>query len=61
MLTDPMGRWWRAWECCARCAAVHPAARVVATAREAAPVGAVDETPVPAGVRGVGAGVRLFF
>lgn len=60
VLTDPMGRWWRAWECCARCAAVHPAARVVATAPEAAPVGAVDETPVPAGVPEVGAGAPLF-
>ncbi len=31
---DPMGRWWRAWECCARCAAAHPTARVVASAQE---------------------------
>ncbi|MEV0122182.1 hypothetical protein AB0I16_11665 [Streptomyces sp. NPDC050703] len=60
VLTDPMGRWWRAWECCARCAAAHPAARVVATAPEAAPAAAVDDAPVSAGVPGVGAGVPLF-
>ncbi|WP_447034881.1 hypothetical protein [Streptomyces sp. DSM 118878] len=58
VITDPMGRWWRAWECCARCAAVHPAARVVATAPDAPPVGGADEAPAPTGASG--AGVPLF-
>ncbi|CAM5404543.1 hypothetical protein SALBM135S_01342 [Streptomyces alboniger] len=57
VLTDPMGRWWRAWECCARCAAVHPAARVVATAPEAPPAAVADEAPVSAAP---GAGAPLF-
>ncbi|CAM5471403.1 hypothetical protein GCM10010329_31070 [Streptomyces spiroverticillatus] len=47
---DPMGRWWRAWECCARCAAAHPTARVVASAQAPVPSAAV-----PPSVGGVGA------
>ncbi|MFJ8785763.1 hypothetical protein [Streptomyces sp. NPDC102476] len=36
VVSDPTGRWWRAWECCSRCAAAMPAARIVATAPAAA-------------------------
>ncbi|MFJ9140951.1 nucleotide exchange factor GrpE [Streptomyces griseus] len=32
VVTDREGRWWRVMECCARCAAAHPTAKVVATA-----------------------------
>lgn len=41
VITDRQSRWWRAMECCARCAAAHPSARIVATAtaRPAPPAG----------------------
>ncbi|MEV7912202.1 hypothetical protein [Streptomyces griseus] len=32
VVTDREGRWWRVMECCSRCAAAHPTAKVVATA-----------------------------
>ncbi|WP_411082950.1 hypothetical protein [Streptomyces sp. cmx-18-6] len=32
VISDRQGRWWRAMECCARCAAAHPSAKIVATA-----------------------------
>ncbi|MFJ2738411.1 hypothetical protein ACIO3O_01960 [Streptomyces sp. NPDC087440] len=57
---DPMGRWWRAWECCARCAAAHPTARVVASTQGPSAVPAQGAAvpaqggPVPT-VGGVGA------
>ncbi|MEE1752794.1 hypothetical protein [Streptomyces sp. SP18CS02] len=59
VVTDPAGRWWRAWECCSRCAAAHPAAQVVATAPPATASGTPDggEAPARAGESGVGAPV----
>ncbi|MEW2071198.1 hypothetical protein [Streptomyces sp. NPDC007346] len=36
VISDRQGRWWRGLECCARCAAAHPSAKVVATAPAAA-------------------------
>ncbi|MFJ4970610.1 hypothetical protein [Streptomyces sp. NPDC088755] len=35
VINDRQGRWWRALECCARCAAAHPSAKIVATASAA--------------------------
>ncbi|MFJ6615610.1 hypothetical protein ACIQPT_35625 [Streptomyces sp. NPDC091289] len=32
VVTDREGRWWRVMECCSRCAAAHPTAKIVATA-----------------------------
>ncbi|WP_371627981.1 hypothetical protein OG245_24540 [Streptomyces sp. NBC_01116] len=32
VVTDREGRWWQVMECCSRCAAGHPTAKVVATA-----------------------------
>ncbi|MFJ3541264.1 hypothetical protein ACIPQH_03840 [Streptomyces rubiginosohelvolus] len=32
VITDREGRWWQVLECCSRCAAAHPTAKVVATA-----------------------------
>ncbi|MGW9245220.1 hypothetical protein [Streptomyces sp. EN27] len=32
VVTDREGRWWQVMECCSRCAAAHPTAKVVATA-----------------------------
>ncbi|XQE78054.1 hypothetical protein ACN24L_03425 [Streptomyces microflavus] len=32
VINDRQGRWWRALECCARCAAAHSSAKIVATA-----------------------------
>ncbi|MFF6908967.1 hypothetical protein ACFY9Q_23915 [Streptomyces sp. NPDC012389] len=56
VINDRQGRWWRALECCARCAAAHPSAKIVATAPAAASpapaAGAPPVTgrpPVPAG------------
>ncbi|MFE7483744.1 hypothetical protein [Streptomyces sp. NPDC057552] len=43
VVTDRQGRWWRAMECCARCAAAQPSAKIVATAAAAPPSAA----PVP--------------
>ncbi|HWU06066.1 MAG TPA: hypothetical protein VN520_06685 [Streptomyces sp.] len=59
VVTDPTGRWWRAWECCSRCAAAHPVARVVATAPavEATPGSDAGDGPVRAAGAGVGAPV----
>ncbi|MFE8911351.1 hypothetical protein [Streptomyces globisporus] len=37
VITDREGRWWQVMECCSRCAAAHPAAKVVATAPAAEP------------------------
>ncbi|WP_030579949.1 hypothetical protein [Streptomyces anulatus] len=42
VVTDREGRWWRVMECCSRCAAAHPTAKVVATAP-------VPARPDPAG------------
>ncbi|MFD9458790.1 hypothetical protein ACFWBC_37645 [Streptomyces sp. NPDC059985] len=36
VVTDREGRWWRAMECCSRCAAAAPGVKVVATAPSAA-------------------------
>ncbi|WP_433395003.1 hypothetical protein [Streptomyces sp. CA-146814] len=56
VINDRQGRWWRALECCARCAAAHPSAKIVATAPAAAPPApaagaraAAGRPPVPAG------------
>ncbi|WP_405466375.1 hypothetical protein OG333_24070 [Streptomyces anulatus] len=32
VVTDREGRWWRVMECCSRCAAAHPTAKIAATA-----------------------------
>ncbi|MFD4025085.1 hypothetical protein ACFWRV_16435 [Streptomyces sp. NPDC058576] len=61
VITDREGRWWQVMECCSRCAAAHPTAKIVATAPSpgapaqagafraggAAPASA-SATPVPA-------------
>ncbi|WP_443045835.1 hypothetical protein [Streptomyces sp. KY70] len=44
VINDRQGRWWQALECCARCAAAHPSAKIVATA-PAAPPGPPDRPP----------------
>lgn len=56
VINDRQGRWWRALECCARCAAAHPSAKIVATAPATAPPApaagaraAAGRPPVPAG------------
>ncbi|MFE7141104.1 hypothetical protein ACFVAG_25440 [Streptomyces sp. NPDC057644] len=41
VVTDREGRWWQVMECCSRCAAAHPTAKIVATAPAA-------EGPAPA-------------
>jgi len=46
VINDRQGRWWRALECCARCAAAHPSAKIVATAPAAA--GPASTGAVPA-------------
>ncbi|MEV7309588.1 hypothetical protein AB0N67_25460 [Streptomyces microflavus] len=50
VINDRQGRWWRALECCARCAAAHSSAKIVATAPAAAPAtaGPVATRPHPA-------------
>jgi hypothetical protein len=60
VVTDPTGRWWRAWECCSRCAAAHPAARVVATAPVAAASPAAGVAEAPARAAGNGVTVPVF-
>ncbi|MER7697635.1 hypothetical protein [Streptomyces sp. NPDC096095] len=42
VVTDREGRWWRVMECCSRCAAAHPTAKIVATAP-------VQDGPAPVG------------
>ncbi|OII70040.1 MULTISPECIES: hypothetical protein [unclassified Streptomyces] len=51
VLADREGRWWQALECCSRCAAAMPAAKVVATAQPVpGPGAAVDRShTAPAG------------
>ncbi|MBT2428093.1 hypothetical protein J7F02_21155 [Streptomyces sp. ISL-112] len=55
VVNDRQGRWWQALECCARCAAAHPSAKIVATAPAAgrAPAagarGAAGPPPAPVG------------
>ncbi|WNF31037.1 hypothetical protein RI138_31730 [Streptomyces sp. C11-1] len=44
VITDRQSRWWQILECCARCAAAHPAAKVVATATAAAAPGRTTGT-----------------
>ncbi|MFC9028946.1 hypothetical protein [Streptomyces arboris] len=51
VINDRQGRWWQALECCARCAAAHPSAKIVATAPAAAPRPAAGRAPA-AGARG---------
>ncbi|WP_256107673.1 hypothetical protein [Streptomyces sp. ODS05-4] len=53
VIADRAGRWWRALECCARCAAASPGARVVAAAAtagggERVRPAAAGAAPVPA-------------
>ncbi|MFF1547957.1 hypothetical protein ACFVYK_30590, partial [Streptomyces sp. NPDC058291] len=51
VLTDREGRWWQALECCSRCAAAMPGAKVVSAApapASAAPAPA-SAAPAPAG------------
>ncbi|WP_236241281.1 hypothetical protein [Streptomyces sp. CC228A] len=54
VVADREGRWWQALECCSRCAAAMPAARVVATAQPApGPVAAAERPPAaPTGTPG---------
>ncbi|MFB6946545.1 hypothetical protein [Streptomyces sp. NPDC056305] len=47
VVTDREGRWWRAMECCSRCAAAAPGAKIVATA----PTPDTTATAPSAGVR----------
>jgi hypothetical protein len=47
VVADRAGRWWRALECCARCAAAHPTARVVAGAPGAARAESRPDRPGP--------------
>ncbi len=49
VINDRQGRWWRALECCARCAAAHPTAKVVATAPAVASPSAAPAAGAPAG------------
>ncbi|MFI1222556.1 MULTISPECIES: hypothetical protein [unclassified Streptomyces] len=49
VVTDREGRWWRVMECCSRCAAAHPTAKVVASAPG-------PDRPVPADTLRAGAG-----
>ncbi|MFD7626760.1 hypothetical protein ACFV7Q_12120 [Streptomyces sp. NPDC059851] len=48
VVSDREGRWWQAMECCSRCAAAMPGAKVVTTPAVAAPGPAAD-APVTAG------------
>lgn len=52
VLTDREGRWWQALECCSRCAAAMPGAKIVSTAAgpgAPAPSGPTISVPAPAG------------
>ncbi|MFE9369678.1 hypothetical protein ACFYM2_07880 [Streptomyces sp. NPDC006711] len=58
IVTDREGRWWRAMECCSRCAAATPGAKTVATAPPAPRKGnAADGSGVPAAADRTRAGV----
>ncbi|MGW2583596.1 hypothetical protein ACWCYZ_20075 [Streptomyces virginiae] len=46
VVTDREGRWWQALECCSRCAAAAPGAKVVTPAPAPAPVPASAAAPV---------------
>ncbi|MEU6956284.1 hypothetical protein [Streptomyces sp. NPDC045714] len=51
VVTDREGRWWQVMECCSRCAAAHPTAKIAATAPapdRTAPAGASRAAAVPA-------------
>ncbi|OLO31197.1 hypothetical protein PZ61_0212050 [Streptomyces sp. MNU77] len=51
VVTDREGRWWQVMECCSRCAAAHPTARIAATAPapdRAAPAEALRPATAPA-------------
>ncbi|MFE2294116.1 hypothetical protein [Streptomyces sp. NPDC059452] len=54
VVTDRQGRWWRAMECCARCAAAQPLAKIVATAGPAPVTAAHAAARRPAGVAATG-------
>ncbi|MDQ0986666.1 hypothetical protein [Streptomyces sp. V2I9] len=45
VVADREGRWWQVMECCSRCAAAHPTAKVVATAPP--PDRTVSDRPAP--------------
>ncbi|WP_217145663.1 hypothetical protein [Streptomyces sp. AC627_RSS907] len=55
VLTDRGGRWWRAMECCSRCAAATPGATTAATSRTLGPQ--ATDRPAPA-ASDTGAGSR---
>ncbi|MFD8727917.1 hypothetical protein [Streptomyces sp. NPDC059611] len=59
VINDRQGRWWRALECCARCAAAHPSARIVATAPAAASPAPTPGARPPAGRPPVPAGPQF--
>lgn len=51
VVTDREGRWWQVMECCSRCAAAHPTAKIAATAPapdRTAPAGASRPSAVHA-------------
>ncbi|UZI29048.1 hypothetical protein [Streptomyces sp. VB1] len=51
VVTDREGRWWQVMECCSRCAAAHPTAKIAATAPapdRTAPASASRAAAVPA-------------
>lgn len=52
VVADRAGRWWQALECCARCAAARPGARVVATAPAATGPGPTGSGPTGTGPTG---------
>ncbi|MGW2840270.1 hypothetical protein ACWCWD_21060 [Streptomyces sp. NPDC001493] len=53
VVADREGRWWRAMECCSRCAAATPGTKIVATAAAAsAPTAATSTAAVPQAVVG---------
>ncbi|MFF7363609.1 hypothetical protein [Streptomyces sp. NPDC008125] len=53
VVADREGRWWRAMECCSRCAAATPGTKIVATAATVfVPTAAVAAAAVPQAVAG---------
>lgn len=55
VITDREGRWWKAMECCSRCAAATPGAKTVATSHSPGPQ--ATDHPAPAAT---GAGAPQF-
>ncbi|GKQ34736.1 hypothetical protein [Streptomyces sp. A012304] len=49
VITDREGRWWKAMECCSRCAAATPGAKTAATSQAPGPQTGEPPTPVAPG------------